>query len=349
MKFICTSDTHIHPFRECSRDNGLDRLCDALRALQQTLQIARERQCLWFFLGDLKHVKGLWYQAALNGVIGLMEEYHDVPKVMVAGNHDGPVRDGVTGLAPFVKYARVIERPSIIPLDEPIAVWPYNPDIDILHEFVQKATQNSDVKILMAHAFLHGSRVGPTGVALRKGFTLEDFGLHKHHRVFEWGFFGDVHLQQQVTSCVFYPGSPLAQNWGELELNKGCLFVDTKKKLVEPIVLTGLPRFRVIEAGPKDLVRMAAQNMRGWASGDFVKLIVDGSVKQEDVQPLLSNSMARFFQVVARRTPTKVEERAAIHTGMDPRTLLSEYMKIRPVDGLDAQMVLSAGLRLLAE
>lgn len=47
VKIIVTADTHVHPFRLCSRDGGKDRLRDGLSALHQSLDMARSHGCPW--------------------------------------------------------------------------------------------------------------------------------------------------------------------------------------------------------------------------------------------------------------------------------------------------------------
>jgi len=350
MKAICIADSHLHPYRECSRDNGQDRLQDGLLAIRQSLEHARHCKCQWISLGDVKHLKGMWNLAALNGMLALMEEYVDVPKLMVHGNHDG-LASGSSGLAPFRKYAEVVESSGIISADakEKVFVWPWQLTFDRLQWFMaraKEAAKRSDC-ILLGHIFIAGSKVGPHELRLGTGVTLEQFGLSGKNRIFKWAFLGDVHKAQEVAPRVLYCGSPYAQNWGELETDKGCLYVDTDKGHVERIRLDA-PRFRVVDLTqelPKK--REDVGRVVDWAHKDFVRLIVDETFKQKELEKIQSVSGARHFQVIIHRQSRSEQRVSDIHAGMDDRKLLESYMETRPVDGLNAQEVLKAGLALL--
>lgn len=338
MKAVCIADVHLHPFRECSKDSGQDRLHDGLSAVRQSLECARKRQAKWIMLGDLKHLRTMWHQGALNGMLALLEEYAEVSKWMIPGNHDG-IADGSSGLTPFRKYAEVIEEPFINP--NGIAFWPWQRNFDQLTKFVSTVRKIGGKSILFAHAFISGSRVGPHDLRLKEpGVPLEKFGLSKESRVFKWAVFGDVHKAQLLAPGCYYVGSPLALNWGELEDNKGVLFVDTQQNVVEMIRIEA-PRFQVLEW--KD--HRASVHRKG-ARGDFVRLIVDETVKSKDIERVREESHARYFQVVMRRQ-TRSEQRTDVHAGMTERELLKSYMSARPIDGLDPQDVLKAGLALL--
>jgi DNA repair exonuclease SbcCD nuclease subunit len=352
VRAIITADLHLHPWRECSKDGGQDRLADGVSALRQMLCYAKERGCDWVHLGDLKHLKGTWHDDAQNALLGVLGEFPNVCKWFLRGNHDGqPGRkeSGLQWLAGLDGVA-VIEEPEAHEFAQlkGVAWWPWQKSLDGLPAFLKDA-KNAKAKVLMAHAFLSGSLLGPGDHRLPgKGATLEQFGLAGKGRVFDRGFFGDVHKQQTFgvgkseLLSTWYPGSPYGQNWGERETDKGCLFVDTVTGVVERLPVKA-PRFVVADWA-------YIQNLagKGWANGDFVRVLVPVGTSPKAVERLRDLSGARHFEAVPVGVKSKAEQRASeVHAGLPRKEMLARYVAARPIEGLDPKALLGAGLRLL--
>ncbi len=344
MKFIVTADIHLHPYRQCSHDVGRDRLEDGLSVLRQTLEAARERGCPWVFLGDLKNVKGVWHQEALNRALAILEEFKDVDKNMVHGNHDGV--GGGSGLLPFRNgHTTVIDKPII--MGSAGAFWPHSYDVSKMPEFLQEA-KAAGAKVLFGHILLIGSIASESGMPIPKGERLEHIGLGED-RIFDWAFLGDVHKAQTLGSeddgIAIYPGSPLALNWGERELDKGCLYVDTSKPNAVELVKTKAPRFRVfdlIDHKPPDL------NVLRDCKGDFARVLVGPRADMKMVEELREASGARWFQAIVRRE-SDVEKRSEIHAGMTRQKMIEEYVEVRPLEGFEKGKLVAVGMNLMEE
>lgn len=363
MRAIVCSDFHLHQYRECSRDGGADRLNDGLQALRQTLVHARERKCYWVCCGDIKHLKGVWPVTVLNGTLAVLEEFDDVTKIILHGNHDG-VGSGRGGLFPLGHVASVFDEPAFLTLDEAphetVAIWPWQPTLEGLPAFLKEARKR-DAHILLAHAFLSGARLGPADLRFAdKGASLEAFGLAGARPQFTWALFGDVHKEQSLSTKVaqiWYPGSPLATNWGELETDKGCLFVDTEVGTVEQIPVQA-PRFRIIDITPWPAQDVAALSMGkrmgkertcvGDWPGDFVRVLANGHLTESMATRMRDVSSARSFQVIRVQEEDRTEQRVKeYHAGLPVGELIARYVAARPPDGLDAEAVVAAGKRLL--
>jgi DNA repair exonuclease SbcCD nuclease subunit len=362
-RIIFTADWHIHPWRECSQDAGADRLADGLYCVRQILAEAQRRNCPVVFGGDMKQIKGQWPVPVLNGIIELLHEHHDVDVFAISGNHDGIV-DGRSGLAALNELPNfhLFDVPTVraAPWDgaEQVAYWPWQPMLDGLPAFLQRA-KRAKARVLVAHAFLSGASVGPDFVRVSKAEgTLEQFGLAGKGRVFQLGLFGDIHKRQKLgastqAATVWYAGSPSGQNWGERELDKGALLVDLDAETIEPILITA-PRFRVVDATTLTAKALEGMLYRGHSTefagdwtGDFVRMLVGPRVDGEVLERIREASKARAFQVVIQRE-ARTERRAEVHAAMSHGELLEKYVKARPPeDGLSAKAVLEAGRRLL--
>lgn len=360
LEFVCIADVHLHPHRQCSNNSGIDRIDDGLLAIRNSLDVARHHNCPWVFLGDLKHIKGIWHQYALNQVLFLLQEFGDVGKLMVHGNHDGIA--GGSGLFPFktVKNTKVVFKPEMVefPGTGRVAVWPHQKDTSELAGFVE-AAMKTQTKILFGHIFLSNSVVGPTDRPLVKGTTLTELGVGCP---FEWAFLGDVHKAQVVPGSkeggwAVYPGSPVALNWGENELDKGFLYVNLNKetKQIQPLPVLA-PKFRTVDWSGLSVEEARGEVDKGthknW-KGDFVKLIAPPAVDPNIIQRVMERSQARWFSVTLRKKEKNPEARTDMHAGMTQEQLLKEYMKTRPPDSTviksTGSMVFKAGLRLLEE
>lgn len=297
---VVTADWHIHPFQSPSRSRGLDRLADGLATLDESLRVARAHRAWWLGLGDLKHVRGVWDQRALAGILDAFRRYPDVPKFLLSGNgyHDGTgVRDAGGGLEPFAEVATVMTSPGFTEIHGiPCAVWPWAPTLDGVEALCAEARRRK-VRVLLGHGTFVGSRTD-AGVPLDGPLTFERFGLlgPPSIRVFDLVFFGDVHARQQLGDSrrtgkadVWYPGSPWAQNWGETTPERGGLLWQEEHGTftVRPVNFTAAPRFIVWQMPEREAAALVAhlerdaplpaplrRRMHTEWRGQFVRLVV---------------------------------------------------------------------------
>ncbi len=361
IEFVCTADAHLHPHRQCSHNAGVDRIDDGLNALTESLNVARHHGCPWVFLGDLKHIKGIWNQYALNKVKQLLHsDFRDVEKFLIHGNHDGTA--GGSGLKPLEgKGCAVFDKPQVFDdvkfLDA--AVWPHQPTTELLPAFLNDA-QRKGVKFLFGHVFLRNSVVGPTDRPLtQQGITLEEMGIGS---VFEWAFLGDVHKQQMVPGSreggyAIYPGSPLQLNWGDAsDEYSSFLYVNLEKDPKVEKISIKAPRFRAVDWSGLSVEEVRGEVDKGthktW-EGDFVKLIVTPVVDSKIIENIMERSKARWYSVTLRKKEKTPEARSELHAGMKPQELLQGYINVRPPDPAliksPVPIVLKVGSKLLEE
>jgi len=360
---------HIHPYRQCSRDGGHDRLLDGLSVLRQSLDLARREGAAWVMAGDFKMPKTFWPQSALTGAHEILREYDDVPKLMVAGNHDARGVGG-SGLAPFKDVADVVETSGIVVLgDTMFACAPWDADRDRVRKMVNDARNVDEFTPLIAHAFLMGCALGPDDVRLNKGVPVEEYGD------FPVAFFGDVHKGQQLAKRpasweaydirstdadvdaaqlrrpepwngeVFYPGSPYMQTWGERNDGvKGALVANLETGEVW-LKAFDAPRFRHVELVEGRLEEFLDQQEEGEYERDFLRIVYSGLTCS--ALDHLRDIKCRSFQLIFRR-PVPIESRVEIHAGMNRLEMLTRYVDARALpEGADKTRALDAGMRLL--
>lgn len=357
MRIIVAADLHLHPYRECSRDNGADRLADGLSAMRQTLDHAREHGAdAWIHAGDLKLLKDKWHDSALVGALELLREYRGLRLVLIRGNHDGvPGRE--SGLDPFRELSNVMvhEEPLIATVDggtERVGIWPWVQDhrraLELLPLFLKEA-RRAKARLLIGHAMLVGAAVGPAEHAMDKGLGLGEIGLGLATSCpFRLGVFGHVHKPQELGGgSARYVGNPYAQNWGEREEWRGCLLVDTESLKVTPLPVAA-PRFRLEDwTAVRGSVR--GDQVGDWR-GDFVRVLISSQTDPKLVERVREASGARVWQTVVRPEPPEERPRdqaTAMHAGLSKAELLGRYVTRHPPADLPADAVLKAGLQLL--
>jgi len=360
--FIHTADWHLHRFRSCSKNNGLDRLNDGLSVVEQIFDYASEYECPIVVAGDLKQQKGTWDQLALSGLIDICERHSHVQVLALSGNgnHDGTGKEttGESALAPLRLHMRCHSEPFVGRLDifdeMPIALWPWQPTLEALPQFLRDAEFHG-ARILFGHGMFEGSAVGPieyrpSGAPLK----LSDFGLSgpPKNRKFDAAFFGDVHKKQKLGG-VYYCGSPYAQNWGEREIDKGVYFVEidwnAEKGRIDSIKATELrikaPRYRVIDLSK----RLPSKVPWGKFKDDFVRVLVPVgmSLNTEQVQ---EETKARWLEFRPIRKVQKIERKEEINAAMSPVDIIEGYVRaVPPGEEFSARDVAKLGLKLWKE
>lgn len=98
--------------------------------------------------------------------------------------------------------------------------------------------------ILMSHLTIEGSRAQNHQPLIGEGITFGKVDLIEAG--FTAGIFGHIHLQQvfDEKGLFFYPGSPVAMNYGE-EPDKYCVVLDTESEKVEWHKLETVDRFSI--------------------------------------------------------------------------------------------------------
>ncbi|MEM4202937.1 MAG: hypothetical protein QXS54_02590 [Candidatus Methanomethylicaceae archaeon] len=240
-RYVFIADTHIHKFKQYSKNSGLDRMAIGLRCLRDSLQVASDLQATWVHLGDVKHVRGVWDQDQIVGIAQCLSDYPGVEKHIIHGNgyHDGASVHDVSGngLWWMNAYACVHTKKSVVQcggLKLCVSPWaPYHnrAEVEQFRGAMNEVRKLGYPRILLGHGIVDSVHVGNRTISGRSSFA--DFAMSDPvDSIFDIAFFGDVHKRQIVfadkinqTRPLIYPGSPYAQNWSETEMDKGFFVV----------------------------------------------------------------------------------------------------------------------------
>ena len=221
------------------------------------------------------------------------------PVVVVSGNHDNPRR--LAAVAPLFEQASVHLCTAVVPPDEGgviameaggvpvrLALLPFVSQRHVVgaHELMATAADH--------HALQYADRIARIVDALAAGFEdhtvnivvahamvfggVMGGGERSAHTVFEYAVaatafpasahyvaLGHLHRAQRIAGAcpIWYPGSPLALDFGEQHDVKGALLVEALPRTparVEPVELTGGRAFRTVSG---TLAQLAEQVRQG--------------------------------------------------------------------------------------
>lgn len=284
------------------------------------------------------------------------------PVLVVAGNHDNPRR--LQAVAPLLELGRVVvsgrvERPDqggvidVAGLPIRVAMLPWQSQRGIVSAsdlmFKDAVDQVQDYAGRMRRVIeaMTGG-LGPDTVNVAVGHTMvygaQESGSERHAHVFGYAIpattypgslsyvaLGHLHRQQQVPAPapVWYSGSPLQLDFGEVDDRKGVLVVEAEPGL--PAVVTAVPL-----ASGRRLVRLrgTVEQVEAAAAGvgdAYVKVELDepGRVGLADrVRDIVPGAVD--VSLVRRDDPKEAD--APVRLGRNPADLFGEYLAERNID-----------------
>ena len=258
-----------------------------------------------------------------------------IKMIVIAGNHDSAARLGMTsallensGLY-VTAYLDEMKKISIDNAD--IYCIPYfnasqienagsyeNAYMIICDEIRRKADK-SRVNILMAHAFVNGSRISESDKAAAVGgsnlVSKDVFGG------FDYVALGHLHRFQEIGENIVYSGSPVKYSFGEAEQDKQVVIFDTNTKKREYVEI-GQKRDLCVVKGTYDEVVCGENN------DDYVKVVLTDRNAGLTVTDELRSRYKNLLSVVGKsgdEHETAVTSEEISH--MSPTDILNMYFK----------------------
>ena len=352
MRFLHTSDWHVG-----RRIRGRDRSAEHRAVLSELIEKADEHRV------DATLVAGDIFDTASPSPVAeeivwktLLSLADIAPVLVVAGNHDNPAR--LDAVAPMLQRAdvTVVGRPrpasegGVVEVGEAkVALLPFvsqrgivkiadimgaDPDEhagryeDRMRAVVEALTETMDaetVNVLVSHLTVHGAGTGggERGAHIF-GYAIPA-GLFPSHLSFV--ALGHLHRQQKMphASSVWYSGSPLQLDFGEVSDQKGALLVEAQPG--KPASVTEIPLSagrRLVEVrGTLEQVEAQADSVRG----AYVKVILEekGRVGLADsVRAAIPDAVD-----VVLAGPTEVRRRRTDRQNLDPAAAFEAFLEER--------------------
>lgn len=319
-KFLVSADWHA----DCPKGHGShgginDRLLDFTDALRELISYARGQKIKTIYvLGDVFHLKKNIPEQARNQVFSYLWHARDLDWVFVAGNHDREDDrfDSVT-IWPFRAFGDVYIEPAE---RDGIAFIPWMYDQARQIKAFKAISKKAD--ILMFHGELDGAETGPMDFALP---SKVDERVIKPDR-FEHVFAGHIHKRQH-TKGVWYPGSLIATNFGERELDKGFLVVDGSRVKIVPVKYPKFVNLRLTDEQCRDVAEFSAYAGNVF-TGNFVRLSVPQALDQA-ILKILEQANPRSLDVIPERTPALAQGKPVEVRSL--KDLVARYVEIKGI------------------
>jgi DNA repair protein SbcD/Mre11 len=287
MRLLHTGDWHLGKTLK-----GVDRLPEQQAVMAELVSVAdRESADLVIVAGDVFESAAPSPDAqklAWSTLLALRATGASV--VVIAGNHDAaesfaaagvtmlgkaasPSNGGVVELAtaggdvrlallPFVSQRGVVRAAQLMDLDAAELGQEYADRVHHLIGALSSTFAADAVNVVAAHAFVRGGRLGG---GERDAQTINDYSISS--QAFPAGAsyvaLGHLHRTQQIPGpCpIWYAGSPIAVDFGEVADTKGAVLVDAAPGTpaqVRPVALTSARRLITVKGTVEDIAAAVA-------------------------------------------------------------------------------------------
>lgn len=365
MKILHTADWHIG-----RTIRGRSRHEEQAAVLEEIVELARaENVDLVLVAGDQFDTSSPSPEAERLVYRTLLQMAEVAPVVMVSGNHDHPRR--LEAVAPLLELGRVTCASVVAPPDrggvvrpvEParVAMIPFlsqrsivtaadlmalDPDqqggkyVDRMAAIIEALCRDlstDDVNIVVGHVMVHGGEVGG---GERAAHTVFDYSIPSQAFPTSLSYvaLGHLHRHQRMPAAapVWYPGSPVQLDFGEVDDRKGVLLVDAEPGTparVEFRPLSRGKRLRIV-SGTLEQVGAAAADI---PDTDYVRVVLDEPSRvglADAVREILPQAVDVILDP-RRRSETQVERPS--RKGRSQAELFTEYL--HEVDAFDERVV----------
>jgi len=264
MIFLLYSDLHIRP----------ERISDCEIVLKEVYRLAKERGAVIINGGDTFDTRGMIRTQCLDVLHKHYAKWarEGLEQIILVGNHDQEDRAG------NIHPHRVFSYPDWTVVDRPMWIakysmyfYPYMPKDNVVAalEFASKKKMD---------AIIHWGIMG----AMRNDRNKDTDGVPVEWLArFRNVFSGHYHYRNKIEN-VQYIGSPMQQNFGEMDQAKGVLLYDNKKMTTEFIKINGTSEHHAFEIAFDAKGRMVLPDDEDVSlkERDFLRVRVKGSAEQ---------------------------------------------------------------------
>ncbi len=351
MKILHTSDWHVG-----RRIRGRDRSDEHREVLEELVGLAEEHQVdLTLVAGDVFDTASPTPAAEQIVWRALLDLSRVSPVLVVAGNHDSPARldalapvldrAGVTvvgaprapsdggvvalddlqvrvAMLPFVSQRSIVKAEDIMGSDPDQHAGQYEDRMRRVVEALTTDMTTDTVNVLVSHLFVHGALAGGgERTAHIFGYAVPTSLFPGH---LSYVALGHLHRQQKMphSSPVWYSGSPLQLDFGEVADQKGALLV--KAEPGRPASVEELPLRsgrRLIElTGTLEQVKARA----GETEGAYVKVILREEARvglADEVRDAIPDTVE-----VVLESPATQKSQAEQRQALSPTEAFARYL-----------------------
>ena len=267
-----------------------------------------------------------------------MKPLLDLGRIVVVSRPTQPADGGVVTLdslglraafIPFVSQRGIIKAEQIMDLDPDQHVQTYELRLRRIIEALTADMGLDTVNIAISHAFVYGAT---TGGGEREshimGYDIPPQAFPGH---LTYVALGHLHRQQRVPAPapVWYSGSPMQLDFGEVGDDKGVLLVEAeagKPASVEGIPIESGTRLIQVTGTMEQVIAMAPE-----LDGAFVKVVLDEKARAGLNEEVRAAVPGVVDVILARSDEARPPERVS-RAGRSPVDLFATYLAHKGVD-----------------
>ncbi len=244
-----------------------------------------------------------------------------------------PARSGETAriaLLPFISQRYVVRADDLISKERRQHDDAYADRIARIVDHLTSPAPDDAVNLLMAHLTVVGGRIGG---GERSAHTVIDYAVPAE--VFpphlNYVALGHLHRRQEVPAepPVWYSGSPMQFDFGEIEESKGVLLVEAgagSRTKVEPVTITAGRRLVKLQGTLEELESLAAN-----PPDAHLRIVVEAAARaglNEEIRRLFPEAID-----VVVSAPVSADDGGELEPrlGRPPRQLFAEYLGQRDI------------------
>lgn len=336
MMFLFYSDLHLRPERLKDCELVLNEVYAAAKVLRKRGDVTIING------GDTFNTRGVIKTSCLDVLQHHYRKWADdgFKQIILVGNHDQEDKAGdIHPMRVFdgLRNVTVVDKPTIF-ADLDLMAFPYM-EKDLIEGAVKAAPRAS---YAVCHWGIKGAR--------RNGGNVDDIGVAPEIlKRFDKVFCGHYHYRNSFAN-IQYIGSPMQQNFGEMDQEKGILVFDTKTKKQTFIELTSPPKHHEVQIhwdGKKEEVLKSDKI----GENDFVRVRVFGdaercaAVDHAYIQKRVPKGQIKIERIVSERSTSRLEIGEA--EILSPEILAEKYVDFLSLD-LDKKRLLKIGKEIMA-
>lgn len=250
MKITLSADQHWHVFKDFDRltnEGKSFRLSLYEKSLNYVYDYnVKNGIFCWIDAGDIFHSRESISLPVLDMIGRVFNRFKEIEedkeknilKFFLKGNHDTHNKVGdITSLNVLSQYGEVISENCVLDLQfikTKVHFIPWDENTNFI-DLVNKEKTN----LIVAHRMLKGAK---SNNIILDGESLEGLDYSKFDNI----FCGHVHEHQKVQDRVYYIGSLIANNFNDVDQDKGFIVYDTETKTFEKIKNPYSPKYKIL-------------------------------------------------------------------------------------------------------
>lgn len=275
---VCITDTHL-------KESNID-INKAI--FEQAMQFCLNNNIKTLYhKGDIFQSRKAQTLLVLNAFLEILDKLHtnNIKLIAIPGNHDKTDYNSYDSfLDPFETHPalQLIRRAGWIVenKDYAIAMVPFFSDERYVQEITSLKKTNSKKRFCLTH-------IGVNEAVMNNGIVVQSNVKTELFKDFNTVLIGHYHDQQELDKNIFYSGSSIQHNFGEMD-DKGLTVLYDDGEF-EKVALE-YPRYIKREYFIKNLIPKDIQQLQKQYPNDFIKIVLKGvekDIKTYNIQQLI--------------------------------------------------------------